>query len=150
MIRHYKKADAQRCSQIMRDCLEIMDEYEPKLKDLLWKKRNAEWLDDQYEHYDGVWVYERGGEVLGVCSLNGTTIEGLYVDPENHHEDIGGELLQYVEDIARTHGVEQVNVESSFFAEAFYQQKGYHTLDKGQVELGDFTVLFIRMEKLLA
>ncbi|MDF2379646.1 MAG: GNAT family N-acetyltransferase [Candidatus Gracilibacteria bacterium] len=146
MIRSYEKKDAERCSEIMRACLDVMEEYEPDLKELLCEKRTGGWLDEQFQKYDRVWVYDREGIILGYASLNAETIEGLYVDPHYHHENIGTTLYRELEQYAQKK-LEFLKVESSFFAESFYLKEGFQTIEKGQVAMGTFTVLFIDMKK---
>ena len=149
MIRTFKKADSERCSEIMRACIEMMEEYEPKLNRLIYASWTAQMIAKKACEFERLLVYEQDAEVLGLGAFDEGRIEVMYVDPLHHHEGIGGTLLNALERYAKTKGLKKLEARSSFLAEDFYREHGYETIDKGFSELGEFVVVWIKMEKTL-
>lgn len=84
----------------------------------------ARWLDDPEV---SLVVAERQSEPLGVGSLHSSgQIRLLYVRPEAQGRGVGRLLLAELERRARSLDLDELSLDSSAGARAFYQRHGYH------------------------
>ena len=68
------------------------------------------------------WVYERGGEIIGFCLLQGDLLRELYVHPDAQGTGIGRELLE----VAVGHGARALWVYvDNPAARRFYERQGW-------------------------
>lgn len=75
-----------------------------------------------------VYVYERGGDIVGFIGLNGNYIEGIFVDRAFQSEGIGSALIEYAK---AKHSVLTLNVyEKNKRALSFYIKQGFEITDK--------------------
>lgn len=75
-----------------------------------------------------VYVYERGGDIVGFIGLNGNYIEGIFVNRAFQSEGIGSALIEYAK---AKHSVLTLNVyEKNKRALSFYIKQGFEITDK--------------------
>jgi putative acetyltransferase len=75
-----------------------------------------------------IYIYEQDGAVLGTIGLEGNRVYNFFVSPHRQGSGIGGELLEFVENKARSQGLRMLTVDSSLTAVSFYKGKGYHSI----------------------
>lgn len=77
------------------------------------------------------------GSVVGFGEIapRNNELRAVYVLPESGRMGIGKKLLHHLEDIARSHGVESLWLDSSLNAEAFYAAHGYESTGRAMHEL---------------
>lgn len=66
-----------------------------------------------------------GGKLVGVALVSGSSLNLCYVTVEALHRGIGRSLLRAAENLARGGGVEELHLESTRTAEAFYLRNGF-------------------------
>ena len=75
-----------------------------------------------------LYVAEAGSVVSGFFLLRGAApageLQAIFVDPPWIGHGLGGVLITYALDLARTRGISRVNVDSDPGAEPFYQHHG--------------------------
>lgn len=75
-----------------------------------------------------VYVYERGGDIVGFIGLNENYIEGIFVNRAFQSEGIGSALIEYAK---AKHSVLTLNVyEKNKRALSFYIKQGFEITDK--------------------
>lgn len=97
-------------------------------------------------------VAESEGVVIGFGSIltSEGRLRGTYVKPEHARTGIGGSLLENLERLANSSGLDRLQVDSSLNASHFYQAHGYETLEQTTHLLEDgFAISCIRMAKVL-
>lgn len=72
-----------------------------------------------------VFVATRNGEIVGTASLDGKVVRTVFVSPALHGRGIGTQLMNQVEQIARTQSIATLTVPSSVTAESFYAKLGF-------------------------
>lgn len=65
--------------------------------------------------------------LVGVSLISGSTLQLCYVVPEVLHRGVGKALLSEVEDLSMKKGIDELHLESTRTAEAFYQRNGFET-----------------------
>lgn len=98
-----------------------------------------------------VWVVEHEDQIEGVGNIQikgkRAYIHSLYLTPIVLGQGYGRELMQILLDVARTEGVQKIELESSLTAHQFYLNLGF--VDRGpqtQVLIGGYPVRCIPME----
>lgn len=66
-----------------------------------------------------------GVRLVGVALVSASSLSLCYVRPEALHRGIGKSLLAAAEAMARQRGVEELHLESTRTAEAFYRRNGF-------------------------
>ncbi len=72
------------------------------------------------------WVYEKEGEVVGFISMLDNEIGGLFVEPEEHSNGIGTELVDYVS--GQFDSLEVEVFEDNSIGRAFYEKYGFRQI----------------------
>ncbi len=82
-------------------------------------------------------VAELDGFVVGFGEIvtGSNELRAVYVLPTAGRMGIGKRLLHHLEDLARSHGVDSLWLDSSLNAEAFYAAHGYESRGRGVHEL---------------
>lgn len=78
-----------------------------------------------------VLVGVRNGTVVGTASLDGATVQTVYVAPGHQGEGVGTSLMAAVETLAREGDVQVLTVPSSITAESFYRRLGFDPVGDG-------------------
>ena len=92
---------------------------------------------------------ERAGTPLGFASFGDERIDMLYVDPAHHRQGVARALIEAVELIALTSGIERLSVDASDAAEPFFAALGYLRLRRNRVERAGVVLANTTMEKRL-
>lgn len=72
-----------------------------------------------------VFVAVLGRRIVGTASLNGSTVQTVFVAPKVQGQGIGKQLMAQVERAAREAGILVLKVPSSVTAELFYSKLGF-------------------------
>ncbi|MDG2029950.1 MAG: GNAT family N-acetyltransferase [Phycisphaerales bacterium] len=116
------------------------------------RERITDWqhrIVDPDEHF---MVAESEGVIIGFGSIlaGEGRLRGTYVKPEHARAGIGRDLLENLEQLAISSGVNRLQVDSSLNARHFYEAHGYETLEQTTHLLEDgFAISCIRMAKVL-
>ncbi|MCB1507553.1 MAG: GNAT family N-acetyltransferase [Hyphomicrobiaceae bacterium] len=92
---------------------------------------------------------ERAGTPLGFASFGDERIDMLYVDPAHHRQGVARALIEAVELIALTSGIDRLSVDASDAAEPFFAALGYLRLRRNRVERAGVVLANTTMEKRL-
>jgi putative acetyltransferase len=91
-----------------------------------------------------------GGSPVGFIALEGPgAIAMLYVHPAVARQGVASMLFDAVERLATGRGAKQLTVEASDTAKPFFDAKGFMSLHRQTVEIGDYWLGNTRMEKAL-
>jgi len=104
------------------------------------------WLEGRSpEGYTGItkhemFVYERGGKILGWSHVRPEMLVALFVDPEYSRQGIGRSLFEHALQIIRFHTHKPIEFEATLTAVPFYERCGCtslrtSTIRKNQVEV---------------
>lgn len=77
-----------------------------------------------------MYIHTREGRITGTVSLKDDTIFAFFVAPDKQRTGIGSSLLSFVEQKARTKGIESIKVGASITARHFYLTHGYRMIRK--------------------
>lgn len=88
---------------------------------------NLEYVKEALKQAE-VYVYERGGDIVGFIGLNGNYIEGIFVNRAFQSEGIGSTLIEYVK--AKRHVLTLNVYEKNKKALSFYIKQGFEITDK--------------------
>ncbi|KJB86124.1 hypothetical protein AZ66_20595 [Paenibacillus sp. E194] len=81
-----------------------------------------------------VWIpLNEDGNPLGFIGLDGTNIEMLFVDPDNHGQGIGSRLIKHAESLKGSHLRVDVN-EQNEGAIIFYQRYGFVQIGRSELD----------------
>ena len=73
----------------------------------------------------------KGNTLLGTVELKGNKILGLFVKNSEIGKGIGTQLMDFIEDYARSKKIKQVRLYSTKFAFNFYKNRDYHLVPSG-------------------
>lgn len=104
------------------------------------------WLEGRSpEGYKGItkhemFVYERGGKMLGWSHVRPDMLVALFVDPEHSRQDIGRALFEHALQFIRRHMCKPIEFEATLTAVPFYERCGCtrlrtSTIRKNQVDV---------------
>ena len=137
-------------SSHMRSIREVCvhDHGEEEIKGWGYRECGARWTQAIQE--GRVWVVDHGGQIEGVGNIQikgeKAYIHSLYLTPAVIGQGYGRELMQILLDVARTEGVQKIELDSSLTAHEFYLRFGF--VDRGprtQVVVGGYPVSCIPM-----
>jgi putative acetyltransferase len=82
-------------------------------------------------------VAETDGTVVGIGAIvvNNSELRACYVAPSAARRGVGSALVAEIEQIAREHRLDHLELESSITAEPFYAALGYQVASRGEVFL---------------
>lgn len=75
-----------------------------------------------------VYVATAGGRVVATASLEANVVRSVFVDPSCQGKGIGKRLMEVIQSVAVTAGVETLRVPSSITAEGFYASLGFRKI----------------------
>jgi|SRR5215813_13008187 len=102
---------------------------------------------------EAVVARDASGHVIGFGSIvpGAGELHGLYVAPEHGRSGIGAMILKELEARARRRGVDELSVDASVNAEAFYRRHGFELEGRGQHALpSGRSIDCVRMRKRLS
>ncbi len=74
--------------------------------------------------------------LLGTIDLKGNKIGWLFIKSSEIGKGIGIQLMDFIENYARSKKIKQVRLYSTKFALSFYKKRGYHLIPSGYWILG--------------
>ena len=131
MIRLIKEQDLQRVSALIQNTLLVSNLADYDLE-IIGNLLNA-FSPDQIRALAGkrrIYILEEVGVLQGTIGLEEDKIVNFFVAPDRQGSGIGGELLDFVENQARSEGLRRLTVNSSLTAVSFYRAKGYRQTGK--------------------
>lgn len=149
-IRNFKKEDAKEVCGVITRCDEEIasKDYPKKIIDWWVSKLTPELIIGKSENrYCPVAVFN--GHIVGYASLEGNEIKKLHVNPDYHGKGIGRRLIQKIEDFSVKHNINNLIVESSIYAEKFYEKCGFSKIKINYCKHDDEKYKLILMEKKL-
>ncbi len=78
---------------------------------------------------------EIANELVGVIGLKKNEVMGLYVNPKKRGLGIGRQLLEHVEEYARTQRIKELTLTSTPSGKGFYEKAGYKSKGAVLVEI---------------
>lgn len=137
-IRRFRKEDARLVSKaICRSLIEVNSrDYEKHEIEEYVKGFTPETIKKMDERLD-VFVAEVDKEVVGTASLGvfeegekrSWTVFTVFVDPDYHGKGVGKKLMEGIEELAISRGVEELIVPSGLTAYGFYTGLGYEEIE---------------------
>jgi GNAT superfamily N-acetyltransferase len=148
--RLFRADDSEACCAIIADCLELMAGLNPAAREFIMRKNTPESLAAELLPLRAQ-VYCVSGVVVGLGALDrdAAKIKRVYVVPGWQGHGIGRALMDALEDEARAAGIETIALEASLNAVAFYERIGYITEKSDRMTIGEATLEFVLMRKLL-
>ena len=126
MIRLIEERDLQRVSALIQNTLLVSNLADYDLE-IIGNLLNA-FSPDQIRLLTGkrrIYILEEDGVLQGTIGLQDDKIVNFFVSPDRQGCGIGGQLLDFVENQARSEGRRRLTVDSSLTAVSFYRAKGY-------------------------
>jgi GNAT superfamily N-acetyltransferase len=151
-----KKEDARRIGLLRRRTLKEVNKYDyPKV-----------FLDFLINKYSTKNIIHRMGEMEMFCAWDGKTlvgtidlektadskrnkVKGLFVKSSDVGKGVGTQLMDFIENYARSKGIRKIRLYSTKFAFNFYKKRGYHLRPSGYWRIGKSKVKDKVMEKKL-
>jgi N-acetylglutamate synthase-like GNAT family acetyltransferase len=78
----------------------------------------------------------KGNTLLGTIDLAGNKIGGLFIKSSEIGKGLGVQLMDFIENYARSKKIKQVRLYSTKFAFNFYKKRGYHLMPSGYWVIG--------------
>ena len=131
MIRLIKERDLQRVSALIQNTLLVSNLADYDLE-IIGNLLNA-FSPDQIRalaEKRRIYILEEDGVLQGTIGLEEGKVVNFFVAPDRQGSGIGGELLDFVENQARSEGRRRLTVNSSLTAVSFYRAKGYRQTGK--------------------
>lgn len=89
-------------------------------------------------HLDGnLHVLEYAGYIGATGALVNQEILGVFVHPRSQGRGFGRAIMQHLEQLARTRGLQAVSLSVSLPSRAFYERLGYQILDTHSMDVGE-------------
>ena len=126
MIRLIQERDLQRVSALIQNTLLVSNLADYDLE-IIGNLQDA-FKTDQLRALAGkrrIYLFEEDGALLGTIGLEDDKVYNFFVSPERQGSGVGGQLLDFVENLARAEGLRKITVDSSLTAVSFYRRKGY-------------------------
>lgn len=88
-------------------------------------------------------------EIVGFLALSTqeAVLNSLYVKPSKTGQGIGSELLEFAEDLLKSHKKAQITLNSSKTAKKFYQKRGYQEIHDLNLLINNTKIPVIKMVK---
>jgi GNAT superfamily N-acetyltransferase len=85
---------------------------------------SANWIDVVAKSF---WVAVDGDEVVATCMLTIETgkVDAIFVRPSHMKRGVGAFVMQFVETMARRHGIAMLTLEATLNAAPFYRRCGF-------------------------
>jgi putative acetyltransferase len=104
------------------------------------------WLEGRSpEGYHGIakqemFVYEKGGEILGWSHVRPEMLVALFVDPKHTRQGIGRALFQHALQMIRSHTKKSIEFEATLTAVSFYERCGCTRLRTSTIQKNNVDV----------
>jgi len=129
MIRPYENKDFGRYKEIIRDCFKesvrIDSDLEERMKEAIIECFTSDyWKEKLMTVYDS-FVCERNDLVLGSGALLGNEVDMLFIDPKYHGQGAGTEMINFLEQLGKHKGFDELILHSYLNGIPFYKNKKY-------------------------
>lgn len=124
MIRRFENKDAEKCSEIIFECIEKSLSYEGENKRFMIEMSSPENLIEKSKKRD-LFVFEEDKIILGTGGLDKDEIKTMFVNPSFQKRGIGSKILNFLIDFAKTKGYSRAWCKASPEAEIFYSKNGF-------------------------
>jgi len=147
IIRRFEEKDAEQASDlIIRALIEVnsKDYSEAVIRNLceLFSSQN---LIEMSKKHD-ILVAIEDNQVVGTVRLKENAIYTVFVDPNYHHQGIGTELMQAIENLVKKRQFKEVKLGASITAIEFYKKLGY--LDTRETYDDEYGLTYIMKKRL--
>ena len=126
IIRKFKKEDARKISNLIRKCLIEVNskDYPKKVIKYQYQRYSSNGILTKSKDSITI-VVTKNGNIIGTGSLRDNWISGVFVDPTLHRQGTGKKIMNYLENLAKKNGFQQIKLGSSITAFGFYKKIGY-------------------------
>lgn len=126
-IRRARRKDLKKMYEIVKDCIEHVNESE-KLKKSLREEYTLENLEKAWKKSD-MFVLELSGVIRACGRLKSSReIKTIYVDPKIHRNGFGSVMIKKIESLARKKGHRRVFIHALPSAVGFYKKLGFERM----------------------
>jgi putative acetyltransferase len=85
---------------------------------------------------------------IGAVVVRGSELRACYVAPAAARRGVGSAIVAEIERVAREHGLDHLQLQSSLTAEPFYAALGYEALERGELTIAPgVSMAAVRMRK---
>ena len=124
MIRKYREEDIEALLEVWFLASSLAH---PFLSDEFMEQERAN-IRDRWIPQSDTWVYEHEGEVIGLVSLIGNEVGGLFLAPNRHGQGFGRALMDHAKII---HNALEVEVfKENGIGRRFYDRQGFVTIEE--------------------
>jgi GNAT superfamily N-acetyltransferase len=146
-VRGYERSDAERCCEIISGAVGEM----AGLNDAARRRVRANTVPGRLgvdlERWATVVVESVDGLVVGVGTLNGDEVEGVYVDPAEQGHGVGTAVMAALEFIARARRAATLRLDASAASVGFFESLGYERGADGIVVVEEAVFQSVHMIK---
>lgn len=129
IIREFKEEDAVEVCNLIRRCdKEISSKDYSKNIIAWWDQKLTERYIIEKSKERRCYVAVLKKKVIGYISFDGKEIKKLHVNPDQHGLGIGKKLIKAIECFSKGRNIRKIIVESSIYAEKFYERCGFKKL----------------------
>lgn len=107
----------------------------PQLKSLLKERCSEDYIRKLYNEFSH-YVAEIKNGIVGVISIKGNGIAGLWILPKYHRQGVGKKLFEKAEQLVAQKGYNLLTVHTTGYAVPFYEVMGMHIVKKEPCEFG--------------
>ena len=147
IIRRFEEKDAEQASDlIIRALIEVnsKDYSEAVIKNLCESFSSQNLIEMSKKH--DILVAIEDNQVVGTVRLKENAIYTVFVDPNYHHQGIGTELMQAIENLVKKRQFKEVKLGASITAIEFYKKLGY--LNTGETYDDEYGLTYIMKKRL--
>lgn len=120
-----KRGDARGISDCRRESIQALkDFYTREGLNILLLNSFEDGIKEEIKAEE-VYCLMRGKEIIANVSLSGKQVSGLYVKPKFTGLGYGQKLLEFIENVSREKGLDEIEVYSTINAKNFYLHNGY-------------------------
>ena len=136
-VRAFAAGDAPRVAAIIEQCLREVNsrDYPADVIERMCAHFTAERMVELSGQRE-IFVYERGGSVVGTVSREGNKVFTMFVDPGQAGRGVGRALMAHIEARAAADGHDHMETGASITAHDFYRRLGYVDVRESQTEFG--------------
>ena len=150
-IKKARKKDARKISILRRKTLREINknDYPKVFVQFLINENSTQGIIKKMKDREMFCAWE-GNTLLGTIDLAGNKIAGLFIKSSEIGKGIGAQLMDFIENYARSKKIKQVRLYSTKSALNFYKKKGYRLSPSGYWVLGKSRVKDRIMKKRLS
>ena len=129
-IRPAKESDLALLSQLIARSVNALNASDDSSEDVAFicAKHDVQHLQQHLQRREA-FVLEIDNQLVGIVSLEGDKLHSLFVEPSSAKSGHGRTLVNHIESLARSKGVNVLKVSSSRTAVPFYEKLGFQKLN---------------------